>query len=243
MQFSELHAQNHAGTGVAEQPAIHRPRASVTPRTSTSTSRLMRGRSGFSLIESMVVVAIVGMMAAAVMPTMTEMVANTRQHAAAVDIALLARRARTAALLQGKYAYALMFQQNAGGGNGGLHIITGVTGHCNRSTGLPITRARDVVTPPLGWQTAIGSMRLNDLALGGHRFFATMEMPEGTTQGAMRVCYAANGETHVYGGGLPGGGGEQTQAAVLFVRREYAGRPAGVARQVVFMPGGTARLR
>jgi prepilin-type N-terminal cleavage/methylation domain-containing protein len=203
----------------------------------------MRARSGFSLIESMIVVAIVGLMAAAVMPAMVEMIASNRQHAAAVDIKTLAVDARAAAVLKGKFAYALVFQQLSGGGNGAVQVVTGVTGHCNRSTGVPINSIWDVVTPPIGWQSSLASMDMRERSFGSHRVFATMELPESSVQGQMRICYAASGETHVYGAGLPGGGGEQAQAAVMRIRRENGGRAVGVPREVVFMPGGTARLR
>jgi prepilin-type N-terminal cleavage/methylation domain-containing protein len=201
----------------------------------------MRARSGFSLIESMIVVAIVGLMAAAVMPAMVEMIASNRQHAAAVDIKTIANNARAAAVLRGKFAYALMFQRNAGGGDGAVQVVTGFTGHCNRSTGLP--NVAGIITPPIGWQASLASMEFREHSFGSHRVFATMQYLS-AEPGVVRVCYAANGETHVYTGtAVPPVGGEQAQPAVMRVRRLYGGREAGVPREVVFMPGGTARLR
>jgi type II secretory pathway pseudopilin PulG len=191
----------------------------------------------------MAVVTIVGLMSAAVLPAMVEMIASNRQHFAAVEIKTLAQSAQAAAVLRGKFAYALVFEQLGGGGSGTVQLVTGLTGHCNRSTGIPIASLFDIVTPPIGWQSSLDSVQLSDSSFGSHRVFATMELPVNTVQGAMRICYSATGETYAYGGGLPAGGGEQAQAAVMRVRRDYNGREVGVPRQIVFLPGGTARLR
>lgn len=212
------------------------------PRTSVrSAKRRSLARSGFSLIESMVVVAIIGMMAAAIAPGMTDMVASTRQHSVANEIMLLARQARREALLGGKYAYMLTFQAGAGGGTGALQVVTGITAHCNRSSGVafgvdPWTN----MTPPPGWQTAIGSIVIGNFGFGSHRIAGVMEMPENTARPALLLCYAANGETHYQNGAIMT---EQTDPAVLRVRRSVGGVAQGVERQVVFLPGGTARLR
>jgi prepilin-type N-terminal cleavage/methylation domain-containing protein len=243
MQFSELRGRASLGMGVAEQPAILRSRASVISRPSVSIVRRKRAHPGFSLIESMVVITMIGLMAATVMPAMSEMIANQRQHSIAVDIVSLARRARDAAVLGGKYAHAIVFEQNAGGGDGVVQIITGATSQCYRGTGVPIIGAADVQVPD-GWAPTMGSVSLRGLTFGAHRVFATMEMPDGTNLAAMRVCYTPSGETWVFSGTLPGGGGEQVVPAVLRVHRQNAfGGAAGVPREIVFMPGGTPRLR
>jgi type II secretory pathway pseudopilin PulG len=189
----------------------------------------------------MAVVTIIGIMAAAVMPAITEMIASTRQHAAANDIMLLARRARREAVL-GKYAYGLVFQQFAGGGNGAIQVVTGVTGYCNRATAVNFGNDPFTGIPlPQGWQAALGAMSIGEFSFGGHRVFGTMQMPEGSVRAALNLCYAANGETHVSGGGVPAG--EQADPAVLLIQRTTGGLQTGIDRQVVFMPGGTARIR
>jgi prepilin-type N-terminal cleavage/methylation domain-containing protein len=214
----------------------------VIPRPSRlPAQRRPAARSGFSLIESLAVVTIIGIMAAAVMPSITEMIASTRQHAAANDIMLLARRARREAVL-GKYAYALVFQQAAGGGNGAIQIVTGVTGHCNRATAVNFGNDPFTGIPlPVGWQAALGAMSIGEFSFSGHRVFGTMQMPEGSARAALTLCYAANGETHVSGGGAAAG--EQADPALLLIQRTTGGIQTGIDRQVVFMPGGTARIR
>jgi type II secretory pathway pseudopilin PulG len=192
----------------------------------------------------MAVVAIIGIMSAAVMPSLSDMIASTRQHAAANEVMLLARRARREAVL-GKYAYALVYRQIVGGTNGtsgGIQIVTGVTGYCNRATAVnfgndPFTQ----IPQPQGWQSALGSMSIGAFSFSGHRVFGEMQMPEGTILTTLTLCYAANGETHVSGGGMAPG--EQAVPAVLFIRRADGAVETGVPREVVFMPGGTARVR
>jgi len=193
------------------------------------------------MIESLAVVTIIGMMAAAIMPGMTDMVASTRQHSAADEIMLLARQARREALLGGKYAYSLVFQAGAGNGTGAVQVITGITGYCNRAS---TTTYNDPVTGlvlPRGWQLALGGMAIGDLSFGSHRIFGVMEMPENQVIAGVVLCYAANGETHVTAPGF--NNVEQTQVAVLRIRRDMRGIQKGIERQIVFMPGGTARLR
>jgi type II secretory pathway pseudopilin PulG len=189
----------------------------------------------------MAVVTIIGMMAVAIMPGITDMVASTRQHSAADEIMLLARRARREALLGGKYAYSLVFQEAAGNGTGAVQVATGITGYCNRSSG--INYGNDPWTGvllPFGWQSALGSVVIGTLSFGSHRIFGVMEMPENQVHTRLTLCYAANGETHVVTAGIDG---EQTQPAVLHVRRAVNNVQAGVSRQIVFLPGGTARMR
>lgn len=189
----------------------------------------------------MAVVTIVGMMAVSVMPSITEMIASTRQHAAANDIMLLARRARREAVLGGKYAYALLFLRNAGGGNGAIQVATGVTGHCDRATAVNFGNDPFTGIPLGGWQSAVGAMSIGEFSFSAHRVFGTMEMPQGAEVAGLSLCYAANGETHVSAPGIPTA--EQANPAVLFIRRSTNGVETGIPREVVFMPGGTARIR
>jgi len=188
----------------------------------------------------MAVVAIVGIMSAAVMPSITEMIASTRQHAAANDVMLLARRARREALL-GKYAYALIFDQNRGGGNGAIQVVTGVTGYCDRATAVNYGNDPFTGITLNGWQAALGAMSFGEFSFSAYRIFGTMEMPQGSLRTIVNLCYAPNGETHVSGGGLAAG--EQIDPGVLYIRRTTQGVESGVPREVVFMPGGTARIR
>lgn len=190
----------------------------------------------------MLVVTIIGLMAATVMPTMGEMIANQRQHSIAVDVASLARRARDAAMLGGKYAHAIVFVELGGGGDGAVQIITGATSQCYRGTGVAINNGVDIVPVPRGWQTTIGSLALRGMTFGSQRVFATMQMPQGTFHAQLRICYTPSGETWVFGPAFPAGI-EQVAPALLQVHRVNANGAAGVVRQVVFVPGSTPRLR
>lgn len=198
------------------------------------------------MIEAMVVVAIIGIMAGAAMPAMTEMVMDSRQYGTAVDLMLLARRARVESMFGG-YANAIHYDQ-AGASNDGAAIwLTGFTSSCSRST--TVNFGPDPVTGmalPTGWRPLLpqpqGAVVLRGAALGSHRVFGRLESPAGTTRNLLTICYHPSGRTwsSIAFNNLPGW---QNSTAIVFVRRTVDGVTRGVDRQVVFPPSGTARLR
>jgi len=198
----------------------------------------------------MVVVAIIGIMAAAAMPALTEMVVFNRQHGVAVDLMLLARRARAEAMFGG-YANMIIYDQNANARDGGAAWATGVTSSCTQATSGFNLDAGSLDNPtgvdfPAGWQPLLpppqGGVSLRSASFGSHRVFGRMELPAGTIRNYLTICYHPSGRTWSSSNtnNLPGW---QNAAAVLFVSRTVGGVARGVDRQVVFPPSGTARLR
>jgi type II secretory pathway pseudopilin PulG len=188
----------------------------------------------------MVVVTIIGILAASVLPAMTEMMANTRQQSAATDSLLLARKARREALMS-KYAYSLVIVPDLN--PPAVQVATGPTGYCNRSSSTSFgVDFNTGVQLPAGWQSAVGGLTLGRYNLGAHVMTLAPAMPMTRFVTYLAICYMPNGETYasIDRNALPT---PQTSTAVLFVQRQLQRALRGVDRQIAFPPGGTPRPR
>jgi prepilin-type N-terminal cleavage/methylation domain-containing protein len=233
MHFSELGAPSRPGTVVAVQRAVGRPRGSVIPRP-MSLRKHPKRFSGFSMIESMVVVAIIGAMAATMMPSISRMMAENRQHRAAVEVMLAARRAREEALFGG-YATALHFAKDPNDNGAVITPVTGLTSRCNRGA------FGDYDGIPFGWQALLGSppVAMARFNFGGQEIRATLTIGA-TEQDEAFLCWEPRGEcwygTSPYNAiGAP--------ASVMRIARFVGDDSVGTDRQVVFPASCTARLR
>lgn len=227
-----------------------------------------RVRAGFTVIELMVVVAVVGVIAAAIMPALAEVRWDSRQSGAAHDIVRMGRRARAMTMETG-VAHLLRFQRgNDAGGSFGLgrfELIRGMTNRCQQTPwgqafieanglGIPATRREGAdlldmisfnptsVDPPVV-PTATDENEGHQVILVTARGGTPI-----ASQEAVQICYQPNGQTYeLFSATETGTGGVRLRpqlAPITFtVTRRLSGGVRGVSRQVVFPIGGNARVR
>jgi prepilin-type N-terminal cleavage/methylation domain-containing protein len=85
--------------------------------------------AAFTLVELMIAIVVMGVMAAAIAPSLSEVLADSRQGAAAQDLVRLSRRARALALGTGM-AHLLRFQEASSGNLGAIELYAGMNGRC-----------------------------------------------------------------------------------------------------------------
>ena len=86
--------------------------------------------AGFTLIELMLVIAVIAVSAALAMPAIGGAIAEQRGANASYDLVRLGRRARSEAAAYGR-AYRLSFTQVSGGGVGTFTLMRGTSPRCN----------------------------------------------------------------------------------------------------------------
>jgi type II secretory pathway pseudopilin PulG len=178
----------------------------------------------------MIVVTIVGLMAAAIMPSMSEMMADGRQSSATAALVRLARAVREEAV-EKRVAHRMVFDADGSDELGTIVVSAAFGPSCLR-------------TP--GWQAALGQLDMAEFNSGdvstGVRIELDAQMPLGTAQDALTICFQGNGETWttVGVGGTPT---RQPDPIVFIVERSIDGRIRGLQRQVVLPRSGTARSR
>jgi prepilin-type N-terminal cleavage/methylation domain-containing protein len=147
-----------------------------------------RQRAGFTLIEMMIVVVIIGVMAVAAAPTFSATLADNRQRGAAVDLLRLALKARSLALASGS-AYLLRIQGKAAE-VGTAKLYAGMNGRCSQTA----------------WDTVAfveadghGPIESLDLAAynpaGAGAVISARAMRGDKPMDELWICYQPNGET------------------------------------------------
>ena len=223
-----------------------------------------RPRSAFTVLELMVVIVIIGVMAAAVIPALGEVRSDGRQSDAAHDIVRLGRRARALTMETG-VAHLLRFQRgnNARGsfGLGRIELFAGMTNRCRQTPwqqafdapadqvlGVDVTlregadvldmlsfNPTDQTTVPTAADAGRQIIRLT--ARGGDQI---------ADRPALQICYQPNGQTYeLFSADTTGGVAltPQLRPITFTVTRTWNGGNKGVAREVVFPVGGNARVR
>ena len=215
-----------------------------------------RRGAGFTLLELMIVVTVMGTMAAMLAPGIGEFLADARASAASEDLVRLSRHMRSRVQETG-LAHLLIFigDDSASGGLGRVRVYEGMNNHC-RDTPWPETITDGTIAKG---HSIIESVDLGDssynVPLSGtdakksdeNRQVIALTARDGT--GALTtvaMCYEPGGGT------LLGVGDSsiasfaftpQTQAVTFTVRRTVNGEQHGPTRDVVFPAGGAARFR
>jgi prepilin-type N-terminal cleavage/methylation domain-containing protein len=203
--------------------------------------------AGFSIVELLVSLVIIGIMSAAIAPSIGEVVADNRQAAASMDVVRLARKARALTLSTGN-AYLLRYQA----GQSGLGVIDLFAGMNNKCLQTPWTQAfnapansrlRAIETLDMAYYNPkTGSPPTVDDT--GRQVIAAVALVNAVTVTQVQICYQPDGEVYTL---VPPATtlARQQQALPVLVRlvRSINGTPHGQNREIVFPAGGTARAR
>jgi Tfp pilus assembly protein FimT len=172
----------------------------------------------------MVVVSIIGIMAAGIAPAITSALADGRAANAAVDLVRIGGRARSEATFTG-LAHCLTYTAGQNGGFGQVQLYRGVNNRCNMQN----------------W----GGALIDSVVLAQYNYGNTHVInvqPSAGNQAQIDICYQPDGAMLVRFGGGGNFAPPATNGVAFTVTRTVNGGAGGVARQVFFPYGGTARL-
>lgn len=200
--------------------------------------RRLRGKTGgFTLLEMLTVVAIIGISAAVAAPALMESMADRRASEASHSLVRIGARARTEALAFGR-AHVLVYSDASTGPGGAFGSVTLWRGRLDRCFANDWTTI--IVGACAGNTDCIDSVDFGAYAYPTHR--VQLRLP-GVTAGA--ICFQPDGDTYfanspvgIWGSTAPAG----TEGVRFTIDRLTGGAISGVQRAVVFPFGGTARL-
>lgn len=226
-----------------------------------------RSAEGFSLLELMLVLVIIGGLSALMVPGLSEFLADARASSASEDLVRLFRRTRARTQETG-LAHWVQYDATASNNLGAIRVWEGMNNHCRQTLWTAVTTAYIPTTAAtFGFAPVetldMGSSSYNpptggsapDAADTGRFVISlwveqTAATPDDTAilQGSRTaswlanagICFQPNGET--YQGGPTGMTIHNTPFVFRIVRRRD-GAARGVPRQVIVAPGGTARAR
>lgn len=187
-----------------------------------------RTRDGFTLMEAMVVVAIIGLSAAIAAPAISNAMANRRANEAQHALVRLGARARSEAMAYGR-AHVLVYQAGA---NGSAQLWRGRSNLCNGNAWATI------MTGDCANSTScVDALAMVAYDVGSHEVRMTMGTPQW-------LCFQPDGEMLVSSGAgaafAPPGPGVE---GVTFTFQHFVnGTSDGTTRRVVFPFGATPRI-
>lgn len=217
---------------------------------------MRRSQAGFTLLELMIVVTVMGTMAALLAPGIGEFMADARAAGAAEDLVRISRHVRARAQESG-LAHLLEFRAGTtdSGGLGVLRLWEGMNNRC-RLTPWPQT-INGTIQNGHTWveQLDLGLSQYNQPVGGSAPTFddsgrQVISMRAGgsiTTPEYAALCFEPSGATWqgVSNTSSPAGYvfTRQTQPATFTILRRVDGVTRGAPRTIVFQPGGIARFR
>jgi prepilin-type N-terminal cleavage/methylation domain-containing protein len=213
---------------------------------------MRRQHAGFTLLELMIAITIMGTMAALLAPGIGEFMADARAAGASEDLVRLSRHVRARAQETG-LAHLLVYTGIPGdaGGLGRIRVYEGMNNHC-RQTPWPQT---------VGGTAADGHAPVDvlDLSSSSYNPVSNPTIDDANRQViALRVanaigapdsavvCYEPSGATWqgTFTASSIGFAFTRQIAPITFtITRRVSGVTRGADRNVVFQPGGIARFR
>ncbi len=192
---------------------------------------------GFSLVELMVVIAIIGIGAALAAPAISTAMAERRASQASLDVVRLARRARSETMAFGR-AHVLRFDAT---GQGTLRMFRGRTPSCRTSNwdaavgGVPLILVAGCPASSM----CVDLVDMNDTRYDTGTHQVELSAP-GT--GNHDICYEPNGAMMYRSAGGAWLDGNAAGGIRMRVQRKVSGVVEGSDRWIVFPWGGTPRI-
>jgi prepilin-type N-terminal cleavage/methylation domain-containing protein len=194
--------------------------------------------SAFTLIEALMVVAIIGILAAATGPAMYQALAERRAAEASIDLVRVTRRARSEAAAYGR-AHLMRWQSSSDGGS--FEVFRGISSSCIANDWATIIAAGACdATPTMcvdrldlassRYDTGTVDVRANEVASSA-TFIDLCFEPTGRTLHRTTATGTFTDSNTINGGYV-----------FRFQRYDSAGNVEGVARRVVIPLGGDARV-
>jgi prepilin-type N-terminal cleavage/methylation domain-containing protein len=214
-----------------------------------------RRRAGFTLLELMIVVTVMGTMAAMMAPGIGEFLADARASAASEDLIRLSRHMRSRVQQTG-LAHLLIFSGIAtdSGGLGRVVVYEGMNNHCRQT---PWGQA--IIGTVANGHTVVDRVDLGDSSYNSPTGGSAPTKDDTNRQvislGVRGSLGAPNSAVICYepGGGTLEGVSDASSASYAFtpqtgpitfvVNRSVSGEQHGANREVVFPAGGAARFR
>lgn len=245
-EFIEMPRGAELGTAIAEDlGAMPRP--------------ARRRSEAFTIIELMIVLAIMSVMVMTVAPSLASVLADHRQSSAAYEIVRFARRARAQAVSTGYAQMLRIHNAEDAEGRNGLGTIRLYAGMNNKCTKTPWAATFSPTVANFGPSELFdmtayntgddpATMSIQDDGRPVIWFEVRIGTADGTAHtGGAQICYQPNGEIYRSHSSAAMTNASnlvvQNQAILLTVRRKVTDVEHGTARQVLFPPNGNARLR
>lgn len=214
---------------------------------------MARRQHGFTLLELMIVITVMGTMAALIAPGIGEFLADARASNAAEDLVRLSRHLRARAQQSG-LAHLLVFGKSStdAGGMGRIRVYEGMNNHC-RQTPWPEALAENVATG----HAAVDSISMLSYNQRSGTTVATADDSNRqviamTVTGSLAapdaavLCIEPTGASYEGTSASLAAGftfTRQVRPIRFTITRKVNGELRGPARDVLFPPGGIARFK
>lgn len=201
-------------------------------------TRRFAPRAGFTLMEAMIVVAVIAITAALAAPAISEAMADRRATEATHALVRIGARAHAEAMAYGRAHVLVYSTQSSGGTNGRVRLWRGTVNLCGANDWTSI-----ITSSCAGNPSCVDQLDMGTYDHGSHQ--VRLRLP-GATDSAF-LCFQPDGEVLVSTGGgtftptPPAGSG--SDAIRFTIDRLLNGGTEGVQRVVVFPIGGTPRIQ
>lgn len=212
-------------------------------------------RAGFTIMELMIVLVIVGIMAMTVAPSLSEILSGSRHASAAMDLVRFVRRARSQSIATSK-AQLIRFQSAGSKKLGRIDVYSGMNNRCRQT---PWTDNSAVLIPLASRARAFDMTDYNPSAVGVLPGLDDPDRPvialtartqpvvEANVLAEVWICYQPDGMVYAATFVSPPTTAPtlrvQDMGVELRLRREIENVQHGKDRLVVLPTGGNARLQ